>query len=223
MCASFIPTVTPLELGPQLSVAAWPISLPAERATPCRWSGQTVADFGELSLEALTPFVAFAVHVQTPEASRQIVFVVNLPIDGEPAGREAQVLRQMLRYPGDLIALLLLLLAEDELAILDALSGSAEAGSASAWQVFGGRGLLEALVRTLARDPARLRAVKRLIDDLRQMQSASEAAPGTVEPGAADDLEANSLIPPGFEGIWQPIWQTACELGVGDPESDGHD
>jgi hypothetical protein len=217
------PEKTPLELEPEVTVAAWPISLSAERATPCQWSGDFVADFGELSLEALTPFVAFAVHVQTPETSDQIVFVVNLPIDGEPAGREAQVLRQMLRHPGDLIALLLLLLAEDELAILDALSGSTEAGPASAWQAFGGRGLLEALVRTLARDPAKLRAVKRLIDELRQMQPAGEAAVATGESGTGDDLESISLIPPGFEQIWQPIWQTACELGVGDPGSDGHD
>jgi len=48
------------------------------------------------------------------------------------------------------------------------------------------------------------------------MQPAGEAAWPRSKPGAADDVEADLADPgPGFEQIWQPIWQTACELGVG--------
>jgi len=207
-----------------VTVAAWPILALGERATPCQWSDQTVADFGELSLEALTPFVAFAVHVQTPQTSGQIVFVVNLPIDGEPAGREAQVLRQMLRHPGDLIALLLLLLAEDELAILDALSGRPRPAPPPP-------GRPSAVVACSKRWCAPWRATP---PSCAPSSVSSDELPPRCSPlvrrhwprssrARQTTSRAISLIPPGFEQIWQPIWQTACELGVGGLQDDDHD
>ena len=51
--------------------------------------------------------------------------------------------------------------------------------------------LLEALLRTLARDPERLDQVQRLIEDLRA------------------DTQADTLLPPELVEIWEPIWATA--------------
>jgi hypothetical protein len=75
------------------------------------------------------------------------------------------------------------------------------------------RGLLEALVRQLGRDPRKLRAVKRLVNDLER------AMPGPDEEADADldgELDRLSLLPPGFAGVWAPVWAAARQLGVRD-------
>lgn len=225
-------TDSPSGVAPSgVSVAAWPISLSRERATDCDFRTDAVADFGELSLEALTPFIAFRVHAERDGHSGELVFVLNLPMDGEPPGRNGVVLRHMLRRPADLIALLLLLLADDDEATLDALSASAGAPPTPSWQGLGMQGLFESLVRTLARDPARLRAVNRLINDLRRAER--ELAPMGVTDEidvtdesdvAAQTARVSSVVPDGFDEIWEPIWQAALQLGVpgiGEDEDQG--
>ena len=218
MCASFVPTGPRSSWGREVTVAAWPISLSAERATALRVErAPAVADFGELSLEALTPFVAFAVHVQTPEVrAGRSSFVVNLPIDGEPAGREALVLRQMLRHP--------------------ARPHRPAAAAAGRGRACHSRCAVEARPSKAPRRPGRPSAgaacSRRWCATWpRPRTSCAPSSDSSTtcgrrsplatpalspdEPGAEHDTEAISLIPPGFEEIWQPIWQTARQLGVG--------
>ena len=211
-------------LPPNVTIKAWPISLTGH-ATPCAWDGEKVADFGDLSLEAVTPFVAFRLRAEAETGeSDETVFVVNLPLDGEPPGRDSLVLRELLKKPGDLIALLLLLLAVDELGFMDAIVGSKESDSAGPWRGFGSPGLFEALVKTLAREPNKLRAVKRLVDELRVAEA--EARSGDLLRASAEsdaDAEHLALIPEGFDEIWQPVWEAALELGVADVSRDRDD
>jgi hypothetical protein len=54
--------------------------------------------------------------------------------------------------------------------------------------------LLESLMRTLDRDPRRLAAVRRIVDDLR-----------------ADPERAN-LLPDGWDGVWDAIAEVADEV-----------
>jgi len=220
MClTSDCPDTPPPALEQNIEVKAWPISLRPDRAADCDLCAPVVADFGILSLEALTPFVAFAVEAVLDDSSQRITFVLNLPMDGEPAGRDSVVLRQMLRRPTDLIALLLLLLAEDEVGILDALSAANSDGSSTSWERFSSKGLFEALVRTLAEDTAKLRSVKRLVDDLRR---ADAVIARNVEIDGAPDTDREPIVPRGFNEVWEPIWQAAVELGVDIPSEREH-
>ncbi len=207
------------ELPLPVDVSAWPITLPG-RATACNLGANVVADFGALSLEALTPFVAFTLHAELASGQEaDAEFVVNVPLVGEPVGRASLVLRELLRNPGDLVALLLLLLADDQLALMDALTGANEASPAGSWHGFTTPGLFEALVGALARDPQRLRTVKRLVDELRAADAEARAAASALQAG---DLYADevTLIPEGFEELWEPVWAAARALGVRDVEED---
>jgi len=198
-----------------VKVRAWPVSLPQDRAAVCAWGDSAVCAFGEVSFEAITPFVAFEVAVERDERRESQTFVLNLPLDGAPEGRETLVLRQMLRRPQDLIALLLLLLADDDLAVLDALLGDGgKDGATVAWTGSSARGLTEALVRQLGRDPHKLAAVKRLVAEL---QGVGIASGERTSAEAVDDLGIEvSVIPPGFDEVWEPIWAAAVLLGVTD-------
>ncbi len=49
--------------------------------------------------------------------------------------------------------------------------------------------LLESLLRALTKDPIKLDRIAQLIADLSKTP------------------EGQALIPPGFDGVWQPIWQ----------------
>jgi hypothetical protein len=198
-----------------VEVRAWPVSVPEDRSVKCGFGERQLADFGELSLEAVTPFVGFRLTAEQDGQSQQAAFVLNLPMDGKLPDRESLVLRQMIRRPQDLIALLLLLLADDELSVIEALGPGGDGGtSASGNRCFDSRGLLEALVRQLDRDPHKLCAVKRLVDDLREAQDAFAGS----ESDMAVELDTGevSLLPLGFDEIWQPVWATARQLGVGD-------
>jgi len=79
----------------------------------------------------------------------------------------------MLRRPQDLIALLLLLLADDDLAVLDACGVARQGRGSRGVTGSSARGLTEALVRQLGRDPHKLAAVKRLVAELRGVGIAS--------------------------------------------------
>lgn len=210
-------TVKPLPLS--VTTRAWPITL-GGRTSLCDLDAETVADFGDLSLEAVTPFVAFSMEAELETGqTANATFVVNLPLDGEPSGRDSLVLRELLRHPGDLIALLLLLLADDELGCMDAMTSAKESEPAGPWHGFSSPGLFEALVQTLAREPSRLRTVKRLVDDLRKAEadSLAEAVAQALDHPAARP-EALVLIPEGFDEIWEPVWASALSLGVPDVE-----
>lgn len=199
---------------PGVSAHVWPVSLLEEQAVACRWGEPELASFGEVSLEAITPFLAVRLTVEQDERRERATFSLNLPMDGEPANREALVLRQLIRHPQDLVALLLLLLADDDLSMMDALqSQNGDGNRGSTDHGLDARGLLEALVRQLDRDPRKLRAVKRLVDDLERTTSGPDGAAGA---DLDDELDGLSLLPPGFAGIWAPVWAAARQLGVRD-------
>jgi hypothetical protein len=188
-------TDSSLSLEPDIGVQCWPVTLGQGWAREIgRVSGG--ASFENLSLEALTSFIAFEVTTREPERSE--VFVLNVPLLGAPFDRRERLLRSFIKDRQRLMRFLLFLLADDaELADAMGTKRGVPGTLADAEDVSRSNGaLLETLLRTLHRSPERLDAVARLVDDVRR------------QPDAAD------LLPPSFEQIWEPIWAARAAMRV---------
>lgn len=173
-----------LKLKQIRSIRSWPISLRSERAI----DALPLATMREVTLPgcatvSITGLIAF--EITTTLCERPTCFVLNLPVDNMPSGREAAVLRTIVENRAGFLRYLLLLLQEmDGLAPLDklltAMGGSWNANSTS----LDGLPLLEELTRAYSRDPSRLRAVRRLIEQL------------------STTPEGKELLPPDFMELW---------------------
>jgi hypothetical protein len=188
-----VPTTT---LPPGVAVRCWPITL-QESAAIGIGTDTTVAEFGRHSFEALTTFFAFHLQASEAETERSRRFVLNLPMDGAPSDRRERLLRSFLHNRAQVLRLLLLMLADegaDALGTLLATRGlvpeytgqPATAGPMTA--------LLEPLMRTLARRPAKLLEIAQVVDELAR----------------SDD--GRQLLPDGFEAIWEPISKARKEV-----------
>jgi len=177
------------EWSQSASVACRPATLRSESVRPVlRGSAEAIA-FSPLSFDALTSFFVFEVTIADGKETAASAFTVNLPLLGAPADRRERLLRSLLKDRDQVLRLLLLLLAEEELSVADLV----EATQAT-WGVTRASPpaldllpLLEPLLRALARDPRRLDPVARLVDDLRRSP------------------EGAALLPEGLEAIWSPI------------------
>jgi hypothetical protein len=171
-------------------VSCWPITLREGAASRSVSDGSgLLADFGSVSFEAITSFVAFEAAVDRNGTTGVIRFVSNLPLEGAPADRQDRVLRSLLRDPNRVIRFLLLLLSEGSVESLDLITGDGEEpGSSRSFGGGFGPALFESLVRALDRNPARLDDVARVVEDLRKTP------------------EGCAVLPEGFEKIWEPIW-----------------
>jgi hypothetical protein len=139
----------------------------------------------ETSLEAISGFLAFEI---SHESGTLTQFVVPVPLAGIPENRERLLLRALIGNAERFLRYLLALLDEDptEMELLDAVEG------ASADESLDGVGalnlpVLEKLLRTMRRDPARLAGLHPLVSDL-----------------AADDA-----LPPGFAELWATIYDVS--------------
>lgn len=176
----------PISLRGISSVRAWPISLRTEHsvdAMPLE-HGCPVA-LPTCSLAAVTGFVAF--ELASEPAAERCCFVLNLPVDGLPEERRAAVVRTIVANREGFLKYLLFLLAdfeEDGLPneLLLAVSGDE---ASRGYRLQDALPLLEEMTRALSRDPARLRSIKSLIDDLNR----------------SDD--GDNLVPPEFMDLWR--------------------
>ncbi|HLW61182.1 MAG TPA: phospholipase D family protein [bacterium] len=186
-----------VNLPSDLDIRCWPITLKEDVAALSLSAGTgLLADFGLLSFEALTSFLAFEIAGTVDGVPGAVRFVLNLPIEGAPADRRDRILRSLLRDPDRVLRFLFLLLSEDEIEARDALfSGNGQGpGTKGLFGPEDGSALFEVLVSTLDRNPAKLDEVARLIDDLRKSP------------------EGEALLPPGFNSVWQPIWTARQRL-----------
>lgn len=174
-------------LPPRVTGCCWPISIQASAAIPLCLDQNPVARLGLLSLEALTSFLAFELTATEGNRSAMTRFVLAVPLTGVPNERDARLLRSMLRDRNQVLRFLYLLLAEgnaDPQAMLEAFGG--QHGGRAAAEAFG-LPLLEAMLRALDRNPAKLDAVGRFIDDLRKTP------------------EGRELLPLDLDAVWLPI------------------
>jgi hypothetical protein len=179
-----------------------PLSLPTGmRVTAGSPVGLT---FGPVSLESITPFLVVEIVARHEGVVVQDACVVRGELVNEPEDRGDRLLASLLASRRDVLRYLLFLLAD------------AGGGSPSGWfgdlqrAVERGAGdaasdgalelpLLETLVRTVARDPAKLTNVRRLVDAL----------------GKTD--EGRALLPEGFAEVWPVIWEAANPNANGGP------
>ena len=184
------------------TVTIWPATLSPEAAQRIdnrpRLEGEPdgathrIAKFKGMSFEALTGFFAFEVSLREgPHAARQR-FAVTAELVGAPENRKERLLRSLLKDRRRVLRLLLLILM-DEGADVSAFVQAAHRDD----NRFGGWGetaLLEALLRSLSRNPDRIDEVARLIADL----------------GATP--EGKELLPEGLNEIWEPVWAARAAL-----------
>ncbi|MDO8476157.1 MAG: phospholipase D family protein [Candidatus Rokubacteria bacterium] len=186
------------------TVTCWPITLNDGHAQNVNTLTGPVAQFDDVSFEALTSFFAFRIELRSHRGVTPQDLVLNLPADGMPANRVERVLREMVRTPRQFVRLLLLLLGDGSVdpaqlgALVAGSSGDGRLSPDEASQSMPTQGLLEQLLRTLDRTPDQLVHVAAMLKDF-----------GHRDPG-------ETVVPPGFDEIWGPIdtiWKqrTACD------------
>ena len=154
-----------------VEVVAWPISIAEDDAhpldAPLAWM---------LPVARLTAFIAFRLHVPVSGVD-DIRLTLRLPAEGMPSDRMHQVLRSLLDSPEKFLRFLRALLGGLD-ATVDWAQGGGKEKDGFDWGIgAGGDTLLDDLVRTAARDPDRLKPVRRLIDDLRKTDEGRKIVP----------------------------------------------
>lgn len=175
----------PLLLPRIISNQIWPVSLQRERAVdgaPLLLTDGTVK-VGPVSAATLTSFIAFELKSDVCEMT--ICFVLNLPVANMPDIRDAAVLRTVVQNREGFLRYLLMLLRDDTQPLVYADLLSAMGGPAARWRhSVDEMPLLEELTRAFSRDPARLHAIRRMVEQL-------QAAPNGHE-----------IVPPEFLEVW---------------------
>ncbi len=164
-------------------IRCWPLASAGNRRRVV--TGEPFEVRFETSLETISGFLAFEIAHESGTITQ---FVVPVPLTGVPEHRERLLLRALVGNAERFLRYLLALLDEDSsrMELLDAIEGASAEGS------FDGAGpvnlpVLEKLLRTMRRDPAKLAGLHPLVSDL-----------------AADDA-----LPPGFAELWATIYDVA--------------
>ena len=177
----------PLGTGP---VHCWPVTLPASR----QQSLNDGTEFSGLLLEELSAFLAIEIRASIEGRSGRRRFARTIPVAGFPEDRLPRLVATMLQDRKRFMQLLWLLLSPDQdvsfSEINSVLSGD---GTSAEWSV-ALPGLLERMLETLSRDPAKLDAVASLIEDLRKTD------------------EGADLIDPDFDAVWESLWTAREKL-----------
>jgi hypothetical protein len=179
-----------------VALACRPISLPAARALRLSADGSLLR-YEQLRMEELTALFCFELSAGSGKARFETTLTLKLPIEGLPQERDARIARSIVKDRTAFLSYLRCLLSINGDDLLGApvtkrsndRQGTVESSSAFA------SGLLEHLLRTLHRDPERLRAIPALL----QRTSAPE------------DGEA-STIPDEFRHIWAVIEPHLAQL-----------
>ena len=170
-----------------VEAAAWPISVSESQARPL-----DLPSCWTLSLVRLTAFAAFRLRVPVRGVD-DIRMTLRLPASGIPEDRLHQVLRTLIDSPERFLRFLRALLGGLD-GMVDWAKDGNDGSEGGAWREgFTGETLLEDLVRAAARDPERLKPVRRLIDDLRKTE------------------EGRTIVPDDLFAVWSAVEETLRE------------
>ena len=150
---------------------------------------QDGAEFTGLSLQELSGFLAIEVRAASGGRSERKRFARTIPLSGIPEDRLQQLLASMLSDRGRLMQLLWLLLSPvDDMSFGDFAQALNSGSERSEWGA-GQSGMLERMLETLGRDPARLDSVATLLADLKRTESGAK------------------LVDEELEAVWNKIWR----------------
>lgn len=191
------PKRKPWNIPQGAGVKCWPITLQETTAISPNFESGIMVDFGRISFEGITPFIAFEIHISNSGKAITSRFVLNLALEGGPTDRRDRLLKSMIKDKDQFIRFLLLLLyegggdfSEGINTIRDYLRGKTGA-TVGTGNIF----VFETLIRTLERNPGKLDQIAKLIEDL------------------CKTTEGKECLPEGFEEIWRPIWAVREEIG----------
>jgi hypothetical protein len=185
----------PDELPPDggYSVFSWPVSLRRERRIDFDVSlPVSPPRFTDLSLLALTPFIAFEIVAQFADRRRELRFVLNLPVTGIPTDRDDRLFATIISDRSQFLRYLWLILAGGEdgspawLSWLGEETGAVARGSMGDAEM----PLLETLVRALSRSPEKIERISDLVGRLKRTP------------------EGQRVLPDGFEALWDAVVST---------------
>ncbi|MCY3926077.1 MAG: phospholipase D family protein [bacterium] len=178
-------TCEPLQAPDGTVIHCWPLATAGHRRRVA--SGEPMEARFETTLEAISGFLAFELTRSDDEDPRTC-FVVPVPLDGVPDERQSALLRALVGNAERFFRYLLALLDEDSdhMSLLDAVEGVGK-GTAGGGGGMSSLPVLEKLLRTMRRDPAKLAGLHPLVSDL-------------AEDGA---------LPPGFAELWATIHDVA--------------
>lgn len=178
----------PVQAPDGTEIHCWPLASAGNRQRVC--VGEPLEARFETTVEAISGFLAFEL---THEERTPAGFVVPVLLHGVPEHRERFLLRTLVGNAERFLRYLLALLSEDpgEMKLLDTIEGD---GKGEADGEIGSVSLpvLERLLRTMRRDPAKLAGLHPLVSDL-----------------AEDDA-----LPPGFAELWETLYDVA-HVGAG--------
>jgi hypothetical protein len=157
----------------------------------------TILEFDNLTLQALTTFIAFDLTAAAEGRSLRTSFTLKLPLSGTPDDRAERLLTAILADKDSVQRYLLLLLSEaastpGEVASLARALG--EGGWSGSESDFLSLPVFEMMLRALRSSPESLDRVAELIT----------ALSGTIE--------GRALLPTGFQDVWQPLWLVRQEV-----------
>ena len=191
---------SPIPQKRRFDIKCWPITLPENDAKVIDLSTIPFeCNFNEISLLAITAFMAFSVNVKIGRKNFTHNFMMRLPIVGLPEIRERSILASIIEDKEDFLRYLRLLLSnQEELDIQTLLETTNyhEEGRINqiTWEDLD-LPLLENLVRALSRSPVlTIDRIENLIGDLKSTE------------------QGRALIPPEFDDLWQIIISARKEM-----------
>ncbi len=145
----------------------WPACLPRANQKPCAEGQQIDLQFSPVSTVSATAFLAFELSMSDSGQSLSKSFVALARLHGVPVDRYEQILATLLQDEDQLLRLLWLLL-ETAGALRQFDDQDGQGGTPAFWggDPPDGYPLFERIVKTLGTEPARLRDLGRIIEDL---------------------------------------------------------
>lgn len=173
------------ELG-EAKLTCWPTTLRQDYARAVISGAQIAFQYPDVTLEAITGFIAFELSLSRGGQSVSQRFACCAGLHGAPSDRLDRLLAAMLENREQLLRFLWLLL-ETQAGIGGIIGASGQ--GANPWNLTGldGYPVFERIVRTLATDRKRLGDIGRLIDDLSRTS------------------EGRALLPTGLKDMWSAI------------------
>ena len=184
--------------GGEWSVRVWPITVGERRGQLLDGDELRAAiEFPGLNLLMLTSFIAFHAETRVGRKKHQIRFVLNLPVDGLPKGRDDHIISTILGDEMNFLRYIRFLLAE-ELGWLEPAELGAPRGEGSAWWKGSNNDtsipLFEDLARTLSRSPEKIDEVTEIVARLTSTE------------------DGRAILPEGFEALWTTVQKARKQI-----------